>query len=257
MTRQSFELALVRVGDLNINPEYQRLLKEEAKFDHIIKAWDRPSFGALNVFQHTDGTYWVADGWRRRCAAQHKFGDDWLAPCVITSGATLVDEARCFINTNKKRLNVNAVALFMAGLCAGDEHEQALARTLSLYGLEVGRNFKAVGCAEDVAKMGVLDEALSLSESAWHEPPTGFVLKGIGYFVRAYARHPNFQRDRAVVALAGISPALLHANGRRQAAARGDVGGHIGPGVAIAIKELYNKLPGKNLPQFPSKGGIK
>jgi hypothetical protein len=107
---------------LKIDEEYQRTLSAGASqslIRRIAMHWDWGLCQPLFVARRSDGGLYVVDGQHRLEAARLR-GDIWQLPCVVTSFATMADEAAAFVSLNQQRRPLTQLDLFKAALAGGD-----------------------------------------------------------------------------------------------------------------------------------------
>lgn len=107
---------------LKIDEEYQRTLSAGASqslLRRIAMHWDWGLCQPLFVARRGDGGLYVVDGQHRLEAARLR-GDIWQLPCVVTSFATMADEAAAFVSLNQQRRPLTQLDLFKAALAGGD-----------------------------------------------------------------------------------------------------------------------------------------
>ena len=120
------EIRDIRVGDLSIDPKFQRLLDKKA----IVKAkhLDCELFQCVVVFERPDLSLVVVDGQHKVVMAFKGMDEDFKVPCqVITHDKNMtmkqcqVKEAKTFEKLNFNRKNVSRLAKIRAGLAYGDD----------------------------------------------------------------------------------------------------------------------------------------
>ncbi len=126
-----------RIGDLNVDPSYQRSIEVGSSPSLIRKIamfWDWSLFHPLAVSRRVDGSLWVVDGQHRLAAAKLR-RDLYDIPCVVTAYASQADEAASFVAMNVQRRALSALDLFRAALAAGDETATQITALLDQSGL--------------------------------------------------------------------------------------------------------------------------
>lgn len=121
-----------RIGDLNIDAEYQRSTEggsSQALIRRIAMFWDWSLFHPLALSRRGDGSLWVVDGQHRLAAARLR-GDIYDLPCVVSSYASAADEAASFVAMNVQRRPLSALDLFRAAQAASDDQAEAIATLL-------------------------------------------------------------------------------------------------------------------------------
>jgi hypothetical protein len=123
------EIKDIKVGDLTIDPKFQRLLDKRAitKAKHL----DLELFQCVVVFKRPDGTLIVVDGQHKTVMAFKGMNEDFKVPCqVITHDKNMtlkqcqVKEAKTFEKLNFNRKNVSRLAKIRAGLAYGDSEAE-------------------------------------------------------------------------------------------------------------------------------------
>lgn len=124
---------------LKIDEEYQRTLSAGASqslIRRIAMHWDWGLCQPLFVARRGDGGLYVVDGQHRLEAARQR-GDIWQLPCVVTSFATMADEAAAFVSLNQQRRPLTQLDLFKAALAGGDFEASQIAIAVHDAGLAI------------------------------------------------------------------------------------------------------------------------
>ncbi|AYO78335.1 DUF6551 family protein [Sphingobium yanoikuyae] len=127
------------VGDLKIDPSYQRSIESPASqvlIKRIARTWDWRLCQPLDVARRPDGALYVTDGQHRLAAALVR-GDIYDLPCVITPSKGPTDEAASFVALNQQRLRLSKIELFKAALAAGNVEAHDIREALEGAGLSV------------------------------------------------------------------------------------------------------------------------
>lgn len=109
-------LEMVRIGDLQVDHDYQRDQVSAAQIERIANAFDWELFFALGVNRRGNGSLWVFDGQHRLEAARKLHGVDQRVPAFVTHGLTATDEARLFYAMQTTRRSVSPLERFKAQL---------------------------------------------------------------------------------------------------------------------------------------------
>lgn len=128
-----------RIGDLNVDPGYQRSIDTSASQSLIRKIamfWDWTLFHPLTVARRPDGSLWVVDGQHRLSAARLR-GDLYDIPCVVSAYSDRADEAASFVAMNVQRRPLTALELFRAALAAGDASAGEVMALMTMNGLSL------------------------------------------------------------------------------------------------------------------------
>lgn len=136
-----------RIGDLRIDPAYQRSIDNGASQTLIRKIamfWDWSLFHPLAVARRTDGSLWVVDGQHRLAGARLRT-DLHDLPCVVSSYSNRADEAASFVAMNVQRRPLTAIELFRAAVAAADDTAVGITRMMDDAGLSLAphSNFTA------------------------------------------------------------------------------------------------------------------
>lgn len=123
-----------RIGDLNVDPAYQRSIEggqSKSLIRKIAMFWDWALFHPLSVARRADGSLWVIDGQHRLAAARLR-RDLYDLPCVVGPSRSLADEAASFVAMNIQRRAMTKLDLFkaaVAGENAWRRHGAPVTRT--------------------------------------------------------------------------------------------------------------------------------
>ncbi len=128
-----------RLGDLNVDPAYQRSIDNGSSVSlirRIAMFWDWSLFHPLAVARRADESLWVVDGQHRLAAARLR-RDLYDLPCVVSRYASQADEAASFVAMNVQRRALSKLDLFKAAVAGADSEASAIARALSGAGLSL------------------------------------------------------------------------------------------------------------------------
>lgn len=128
-----------RIGDLRIDPSYQRSTENGSSLTLIRKIamyWDWALFQPLAVARRDDGSLFVIDGQHRLEAARLR-RDLYDIPCVVTASACVADEAASFVAMNAQRRALGALDLFKAACAAGDSTTRDVMKLIEAAGLSL------------------------------------------------------------------------------------------------------------------------
>lgn len=136
-----------RIGDLNVDPAYQRSIEggqSKSLIRKIAMFWDWALFHPLSVARRADGSLWVIDGQHRLAAARLR-RDLYDLPCVVGPSRSLADEAASFVAMNIQRRAMTKLDLFKAAVAGEDSEAGAIMAALAQAGLSVAphNNFSA------------------------------------------------------------------------------------------------------------------
>lgn len=124
---------------LQIDESYQRSLEagqSQSLVRRIAVHWDWGLCQPLFVARRDDGGLYVVDGQHRLAAARLRT-DIGQLPCVVTSFATMADEAASFVALNQQRRPLTQLDLFKAALAAGDFEASQVALAIDDAGLSL------------------------------------------------------------------------------------------------------------------------
>lgn len=210
------------VAELQVDPSYQRDAgagDSQSLIRQIARSWDWRLCAPLTVSRRVDPHgFFVIDGQHRLEAAKLRGDIDYL-PCIVSTFASLEDEARCFVAVNTRRKRINALDTFRAQLAAGDEESHRMHRLITGAGLTLARHTNTAswkplqfgslgGLRNAIARHGEAVAARALGDvaSAFANEPlrsAGTILIGL------YAIHgdppPDFDADRFRTTLASRS----------------------------------------------------
>lgn len=157
------------VGELEVDPVYQRSTEGQdsrTAIRRIAEQWDWRLCAPLTVSRRVtaDGTaprYFVIDGQHRLQAARMR-GDIAYLPCIISTFATIAEEAACFVAVNTKRKAISSVDAFRAALAAGDPGALQIKGLLDRAGLTVAPTSNPTGWQPgDFAAIGGVRQAIN------------------------------------------------------------------------------------------------
>ncbi len=239
-------LEMVRVGDVRIDPSYQRKLRDSHR-DKIIAAFDWNLFFAIGVSRRTDGSLWVFDGQHRVEAVIAIYGTDELIPAIIVEGMTPEDEAFQFYAMQTTRYTVSAVDRFHAQLSRNEAVALHIQSIVEECGFRIGndatgyRALSAIGIVEELYGRGgdgrLLRDVLMLAAEIWgyREHIPGVVLRELAkvYVAANSTKSKRFDRQRLVNAVRILPP-----NGWRRRASEQRKAIH-----ALMADEFNHRLP--------------
>lgn len=139
-----------RIGELNIDPTYQRAIDNASSTSlirRIAMFWDWSLFQPLVVSRREDGAFFVVDGQHRLAAARLR-NDMYDLPCVITAYASAGDEAAAFVALNQQRRPLSVLDVFRASIEAGDIEAMTITAIMTAAGATLAphtnfRNWKS------------------------------------------------------------------------------------------------------------------
>jgi hypothetical protein len=173
---------------------YQRNLNN-ARVQRIAANFDPNKVGVLVVSRRGTNSYAVIDGQHRLCAMR-KMGIP-SANCIIIEDLTYEQEADFFRKQAVNSQPLSSLALYNAGIAAGDEHylgiQAALAKNKYKTGnISESRTITAVNALSRVMWIfgaDVLDLTLQYISAAWRGDPTALrreMLAGIAEFAKRF-----------------------------------------------------------------------
>jgi len=256
----SWDEELVRIGDIQTKPEYQRATSH-AWIRKTAKEFDWHKFGIVEISVRDEGSFWAMDGQHRVEVLKLLGLDDESIPVALYRNLAIKDEASIFWARNGGR-SVHPFDRFKAELLAEFPEATAISRVVKAAGLRLTRERvrNGVACATalrrvysgDVLKLKrpmptALKETLLVLKDAWMgwEPPTGkkpitfhpSAVEGVGALV---ARHEGkVDLNRLIERLAAYpnGPIGFIGNARRLQEVRG---GLLRNAVADQLTETYN-----------------
>jgi uncharacterized protein YijF (DUF1287 family) len=102
---------------IQIDASYQRTANDR-KIKELTSKWSWIACGSITVAKR-NGEYWAIDGQHRVLAAMRR-SDITAMPCMIFDTEEVSEEAQGFLNANKNRKPVSAIAAHRAQVVAGD-----------------------------------------------------------------------------------------------------------------------------------------
>lgn len=206
-------LKRLRLGDIVVPEEFQRLLNEDRAIGYALKfSW--AAFQAISVSKLPDGTLLLTDGQHRLYAAQLAYGDDVLVKCVVTTLKNIHQAAALFITTNDERVGLNYNAKFKARIVAQDDNVRQIIALLKEFDLDYTRPGEPRGRQGTVTAVSTLEsmirqagvtsarEALAVLHHVWGDNPDAyrdFLLAGMWQFLIRY--DGLYRRDRLIESL--------------------------------------------------------
>ena len=131
------EIRYVRIGDLRIDPSYQRTDKLNKKIvDSIANNFDPKLVGVIKINEREDGSLWVVDGMHRYFGCQAGFGSNYLIRAEVEEGMTPNEEARLFVGQTK-RTSISAYHQHRARAASGDEMAVTINSIAAEYGISI------------------------------------------------------------------------------------------------------------------------
>lgn len=203
----------VRLGDIVVPPEYQRLLNEDRALGYALQfSWE--AFQAISVNRRPDGTLVLTDGQHRLYAAQLCFGDEVTVKCNVTSVANTPREAGLFLTMNTERVGLNYNSAFKARLHSRDANAERVVALLEEFHLDYTRPGEFRGQPGKVTAVATLESmirqagvssgraVLSILHDLWGDTPEAYrdyLLGGLWQFLIRY--DGLYRRDRIMTAL--------------------------------------------------------
>lgn len=189
------KLAWIAVDVLTADPRYQRTIESRSSRANITRIVERFSwalFGAATVADTPDG-YRVIDGQHRIEAARRL--EIAEVPCLLVEALDLAAQAQLFVDANRHRVGLTALAMHHAMVAAGDTVAVAIQHICAEADVEIlrypvmasmmkPRQLQAVGSLSMVLKRhgaDVLRDTLMIVARHWPEPGglTGGRIRGV------------------------------------------------------------------------------
>lgn len=141
---------------LLVDHRYQRG-EQKNKIAEIRRDWNWLACGVLTVGRRDDGSLWVLEGQQRLAAAKGR-SDISELPCIIFDVADVREEARAFLDTNKKRKPVSHLDTFRAALVEGDPTATACWGLITGADYDIGKSAgRTVSCVGLMQKLHRMD----------------------------------------------------------------------------------------------------
>jgi hypothetical protein len=121
---------VLRIADLNVDPEYQRALRHEF-VNYLARRWDIVKAGPILVSERDDGKLWVVDGQHRMMAALQA-GEGEIFAHVIR-GRTRAQEAEMRLARNDRKSD-SIQEKFTTRLVMGDQKAHKIVEILHQHG---------------------------------------------------------------------------------------------------------------------------
>lgn len=245
-------LEWVPIDKIYVDSNYQRDVRGN-RVAKIVKNFNWPDFGALNLTRQTDGRFSVVDGQHRLAAARlHPDIDE--VPAAVSEASDLAAEARSFVTINTVRAAVTPVERYWAAIAAGDKQALHLQTVLETAECEVVPEagvkrphmttavtalFRALKTHGD----GAVIAALQTIRVAWPSDATALAGTLINAVARIHRNNEGLQVGRLRRVLAAQTRAEFTANAE---AMRKIAGGSAELSIAKTLVELYNRGLSKN-----------
>jgi uncharacterized protein DUF6551 len=234
-SRYGGEVALLRLGELEVDTRFQRPMNE-ARVKRMQSTFDPTLVGLLTVSARTGGHYVLLDGQHRWMVLVNMGYTDAL--CEVLDNLTLEQEATIFHGRNVGRVRLGIGDYFRARLTAKEPTALAIMKLVTAAGFQIdlnpGRNWKnaaskaehivAIHALERVYNIGLLGQTLLAVRHAWPNQPAFFMksdlILGIGGFLRTYpeadagriTKQWSYYSPHAIIAAAMANTTLV---GRR------------------------------------------
>lgn len=203
------EIRYVRIGDLRIDPSYQRADNVSKKIvDNIAKNFDPRLVGVIKLNEREDGSLWIVDGMHRYYGCRERFGDNYVMRAEVEAGLSPHEEARIFVG-QINRMPISTYHKHRARVVAGDATAMAIDAILADYGVEFIRSdgktngikaVRAIEKAYETFGQLALREALSIMQDAGklrsQNGVSGEIVLGLTTVVSIYGKQAR--RDRLV-----------------------------------------------------------
>jgi hypothetical protein len=238
----------ISIGKLNIDFSYQRTPAAN-RLEAIVKNYDPLLMQVLEVSRRADGSLYVIDGQHRMMAARQKFGEDHQLSCRIHQGLTVAQEAKMFVDLQRKRKSILQVEQFKANLIAGDPLTVSIQRILEGLNLRVqgGGNpgaISAAGALVEVARengLEALSKALITINSAWGREGKCYARQFIRGLGKLYAVYPELSLERMVKQIRPELPANIERQAHIINGGTSTRGGNTLIPYGLAFLHFYNK----------------
>lgn len=174
-----------RLGELEVDPEYQRSTENKASqalIRAIARDWDWRLCQPLVVSRRMDGgeeRYFVVDGQHRLAAARLR-GDLYDLPCVVTDYADRSEEAAAFVALNRRRRPLGALDFFKASIAEGEAEATAMLRVIEAAGLRLAPHINYISW-----KPGMISNIGGIRRS-WKEHGPEVTGRALGILARAF-----------------------------------------------------------------------
>ncbi len=255
------ELKWIKIIELYIDHEYQRSAKSRASLknlEYLREHFSWANCGALIVCHAPEKKqYAVVDGQHRFIAAQAR-GDINELPCVVIQGQDFQKQAKSFVAINTKRVSLNTLAAFHAGVAAGNPDAAAVKEIvdeckIDIPRVPVNRGDTAPRQVQCVGTLVNLLGGYSKKQIVWALTiiPEAYgdergqmrasLIKGLAEFIRL---NPDADRERMVDVLSGVDPEGLEADARSYMAIKG---GTAKAAVTEALDRLYKNAGRKSV----------
>lgn len=170
----------VLVGELHIDPAYQRQLSEK-KVRDIVENFDADVLGILKANRRPDGTLWITDG-QHRLEALRRMGVRSVE-VQLTYKNTTADEADQFVTINTRRGPVSTYDRWRARRVQGDGVVLDIDNILAQFDLYAGKRSNRT----DTKVFG----SLSFIEELYEQEGRDFVRRCLGVLRDAFAPDPD------------------------------------------------------------------
>lgn len=259
MTDKGYTEELIRVGDLHVDPQIQRLYLNARKVERFVVRFNEAALGVLTVSRRDPVTQIVVDGMHRQEASRRARGEDFLMSCHVFENLTAQEEAQLFIDLNSGD-KPNLYDTFRVRIVAEDPAAVGINKLITSYGWSVGSQngrgiIKAIGTLDSLwaeterKENDLLQMVIMTVTRAWgldHEGSRAPVLSGLAAVISEYGAALDMDRLRQILANYPGGPGGLWADGKQFAATRRT--GAVPMGIAERIVDEYNKgLRGRQL----------
>lgn len=251
------------VGDLTVDPRYQRPLSEN-RVKKMIREFDPDLIGVLLCSRRDDDTIVVLDGQQRRETVARMWGVKQKVPCLVYHGLSVEQEAQIFVGFNEERTKPRAIEQFRAKVVAGDEACVAIDRLLRERGLRAttgnqAKTVQSIKTAEKVyrnAGPDVFAETLDVLLAAGmgdDEPIPGEFIEAVALLL---SRHGHvLDNARLLRTLQDTIPRRVVATARTMKAEVYTTGSTVNVVVARLVLDRYNKGLRSKVEWVESGGG--
>lgn len=234
------------VDDIKLDSKYQRVLHQE-KVAKMVRNFMPEAFGVLIVSYRAGDGYYVLDGQHRIAAAKLKGIIE--VPCRVLHGLSVEDEAFIFNLVNAERTLISPLERFKARIVFGDQRALEIQKILADYGYKIDLEHKknttnypeyiwAVSTVERQYTRygpGMLKKIMFVISNAWGgqtKATSGTMIEGVSLFLR---ENKNADLGRLVAKLKQVPTEVVLRDAKMYTM------GRMAQGVAIALREIYNK----------------
>lgn len=243
----SYEELWIDVAEIQCDPEYQRDLSDR-RVTKMAAEWTPALCDPIRVNMRDDNTIWVIDG-QHRWAAAARAGVPQIKATVFY-GLTLEQEAAMFTLLQQGRTGIRFRDAFRARITAGEPIAVAIKEAVEGVGCQL--DYTSVSRAHNaVSALAVMEQiyqaggaaglrlVLRLLREVWPDDRDALSESMIvGLYILLREQSDTIDYGRLTAQLRATTPNKIQ---RAAQAARTQVGGSLGPHIAIAMAMEYNK----------------